>query len=152
MVVDKVLCNKSSFDIGMKTVETVSIEWFEINKKILKKVTSNGEEIGIKIQSGVNDGDILFVDDEKVIIVDIIPTELINVNINNIKDMGKLCYELGNRHLSLYISETCVKVPYDNPTFEYLKKLGFDPQKVNEKFTDFTQCHAHAHGEEHHAH
>lgn len=150
MVIDKILCNKSNFDIGTRTIETVAIEWFEIHKKLLKKVTSNGEEIGIKIQSGIHDGDILFANNKKVLIVDIIPTELININLNNMKDMGKLCYELGNRHLSLYISESSVRVPYDKPTFEYLKKLGFNPQKVCEKFTEFTQCHAH--GEEHHAH
>lgn len=150
MIVDKILGNKSDFDIGTRTVETIEVEWFEIHKKLLKKLSSTGEEIGIKIQTVINDGDILFADSKKIIIVDIIPTELININIDSMKDMGRLCYELGNRHLSLAISESYVRVPYDNPTFEYLKKLGFNAQKISDKFTNFTQCHAH--GEEHHAH
>ena len=45
-------------------------------------------------------------------------------------EMGRLCFELGNRHLSLKIDDDCVCVPYDHPTFEYLLKLGFNAEKL----------------------
>ena len=84
----------------------------------------------------------------------IAPSDLISVNVGTMEEMGRLCFELGNRHLSLAIGHDNVKCPYDEPTFLYLKKLGFDAVKVHEKFTGYTECrgHAHtdAHGNEHH--
>ena len=135
-----------------KTVETVTIDWFERDKKLLRKTTSSGEDIGIKVDSPLNEGDILYEDDRKIIAVEIAPCDLISVNVGSMQEMGRLCFELGNRHLSLSISENNVKCPYDEPTFEYLKRLGFKAEKTHEKFAGYIECkaHAHTHSHEHH--
>lgn len=39
--------------------------------------------------------------------------------------MGRLCYELGSRHISAEISENIVKCPFDEGLFLSLKTLGF---------------------------
>lgn len=135
-----------------KKVETVTIDWFERDKKLLRKTTSSGEDIGIKVDSTLNEGDILYEDDRKIIVVEIAPCDLVSVNVSSMKEMGRLCFELGNRHLSLSISENNVKCPYDEPTFEYLKRLGFNAEKTHEKFAGYIECraHAHTHSHEHH--
>lgn len=135
-----------------KQVETVTIDWFERDKKLLRKTTSSGEDIGIRVDSPLNEGDILYEDDRKIIAVEIAPCDLISVNVGSMQEMGRLCFELGNRHLSLSISENNVKCPYDEPTFEYLKKLGFKAEKTHEKFAGYIECkaHAHTHSHEHH--
>lgn len=135
-----------------KQVETVTIDWFERDKKLLRKTTSSGEDIGIRVDSPLNEGDILYEDDRKIIAVEIAPCDLISVNVTGMKEMGRLCFELGNRHLSLSISENNVKCPYDEPTFEYLKRLGFKAEKTHEKFAGYIECkaHAHTHSHEHH--
>ena len=91
---------------------------------------------------------------EEFIHVDVLPAELTVVPVATMQEMGRLCFELGNRHLSLSIGEKEVSVPYDEPTFLYLAKLGFKPEKKKEKFTHFTVCHAHghSHGEDTHSH
>lgn len=135
-----------------KQVETVTIDWFERDKKLLRKTTSTGEDIGIRVDSPLNEGDILYEDDRKIIAVEIAPCDLISVNVGSMQEMGRLCFELGNRHLSLSISENNVKCPYDEPTFEYLKRLGFKAEKTHEKFAGYIECkaHAHTHSHEHH--
>lgn len=135
-----------------KQVETVTIDWFERDKKLLRKTTSSGKDIGIKVDSPLNEGDILYEDDRKIIAVEIAPCDLISVNVGSMQEMGRLCFELGNRHLSLSISENIVKCPYDEPTFEYLKRLGFKAEKTHEKFAGYIECkaHAHTHSHEHH--
>lgn len=139
-----------------KNVEYVSIDWFERDKKLLRKTTDAGKDIGIKIDAPLNENDIIYEDDDRIIAVTIAPSDLISVNIGSIEEMGRLCFELGNRHLSLAIGHDNVKCPYDEPTFEYLKKLGFNAVKTHEKFTGYTECrgHAHtdAHGNEEHCH
>lgn len=135
-----------------KQVETVTIDWFERDKKLLRKTTSSGEDIGIRVDSPLNEGDILYEDDRKIIAVEIAPCDLVSVNVGSMQEMGRLCFELGNRHLSLSISENNVKCPYDEPTFEYLKRLGFKAVKTHEKFAGYIECkaHAHTHSHEHH--
>lgn len=135
-----------------KQVETVTIDWFERDKKLLRKTTSSGEDIGIRVDSPLNEGDILYEDDTKIIAVEIAPCDLVSVNVGSMQEMGRLCFELGNRHLSLSISENNVKCPYDQPTLEYLKRLGFKAEKTHEKFAGYIECraHAHSHSHEHH--
>lgn len=132
-----------------KRVEYVSIDWFERGKKLLRKTTDSGEEIGIRIDADLNENDVIFEDEERVIAVKIAPCDLISVPVGSMREMGRLCFELGNRHLSLAISDDNVKCPFDEPTFEYLKRLGFSAQKVHESFTGYTECRGHAHTDAH---
>lgn len=143
-----------------KHAESVTIEWFERDKKILRKTTSSGRDIGIKTDETLNQNDIIFEDDDTVIYIDIAPCDLGSVSVSGMAEMGRLCFELGNRHLSLSINENTVRFPFDAPTFEHLKRLGFKPEKVHEKFEGYIECKAHAHltghssehTHEHHSH
>lgn len=132
-----------------KKVEYVTIDWFERDKKILRKTTSSGEDIGIKTESVLNEGDVIYEDENRVIAVEIAPCSLISVHVHSMEKMGRLCFELGNRHLSLSIGENTVKCPFDEPTFSYLCKLGFAAEKVFEKFDGYIECKAHAHTHSH---
>lgn len=149
MITEKIYGKLSLAD---KNVETVSIDWFERDKKVLRKVTDKGREIGIKIENTLNENDVIYKDESVVIAVTIAPCDLISVHVTSMQAMGRLCFELGNRHLSLSIGDENVKCPYDEPTFEYLKKLGFDAVKVHEKFTGYTECKGHTHTDAHGGH
>ena len=149
MVVERVLGNINDYDCNNRSVDKVYLEWYEFEKKLLKKTAQSGEEIGIRLSSHLHDGDILYEDDEKVILVELLPTELMVVKVKSVQEMGRLCFELGNRHLPISIREYCVMVPYDEPTFQYLEKLGFKPGKQKNKFNDITICSAHGHSHNH---
>ncbi len=157
MIVNSILGNISE-NIPEKKIETISFEWFETQKKRVAKVASDGVDFGIALDGNIKSGDILAKTDDKIYIVSILPTRLIKINVNSSKEMGKLCFELGNRHLTLKIEENCVSVPFDEPTYLYLKKLGFDASDVTETFSGFIECkahgathsHSHSHGEGHH--
>lgn len=156
MITEKIIGKLTQTD---KQIDYVSIDWFERDKRLLRKTTDKGEEIGIKIPVPLNENDIIYEDESRIIAVTIAPCDLISVKISGIREMGRLCFELGNRHLSLAIGEDEVKCPFDEPTFEYLKRLGFNAKKVHGKFTGYTECRGHAHsdgghshGNEHHSH
>lgn len=152
MIIEKVLGNRKTYPIENRKIDTVGIEWYESEKKLLRKTTAAGEEIGIRISTPIQDGDVLYADDARVIVAEILPSELTVVHVYTMREMGRLCFELGNRHLSLSIGENEVSVPYDEPTFAYLAKLGFAPEKKVQKFTHFTVCHAHGHSHDHEEH
>lgn len=145
MVVEKILGSIEDYELGSRRADRVFLEWFEADKKLLHKQTESGMEIGIRVNQPLKDGDILYVNSERIIFVEILPTELICVKVETMLKMGRLCFELGNRHLQLDISEDEVRVPYDAPTFEYLEKLGFNPLKVRGKVSHLILCHSHRH-------
>jgi urease accessory protein len=144
MVIEKISGNKPP-NTGGKTIETVPFEWFEMNNKILKKVSSKGTEIGLRLSQPLFDGALLYEDNEKIICLELLPCETTRVHIHGMKEMGRLCFELGNRHLPLSIAEDSVSTPYDKPTFEYLEKLGFHCERVTEKFAPEIITHGHGH-------
>lgn len=149
MITEKIIGKLTETD---KQVDYVTIDWYEHDKKLLRKTTDKGEEIGIKIAGTLNENDIIYEDDSRVIAVTIAPCDLISVKVTDIREMGRLCFELGNRHLSLAIGTDEVKCPYDEPTLEYLKRLGFHAEKIHGKFTGYTECRGHAHSAEGHHH
>lgn len=146
MIAEKVIGRLGETD---KKIDYVHVEWFERDKKLMRKTTDSGEEIGIRVLTPLNDGDILYEDNDRIIAVDMGKCDLIKITVTDICEMGRLCFEIGNRHLSLAIKPDSVKIPYDEPTFEYLTRLGFKTEKVFEKFTDFTICRGHSHEHQH---
>lgn len=82
MITEKIYGKLGSTD---KRVEKVTVDWFERDKKLLRKTTSGGEEIGIKIDVPLNDGDVIFEDGERVIAVEIAPCDLISVKVSSME-------------------------------------------------------------------
>jgi urease accessory protein len=148
MIIEKIWGNLAERDSG-KRVETVPFEWFEQNNRILKKVSSDGTEIGLKLSEPLYDGAVLFEDESRIIALSLLPCELTKVGVSSMREMGRLCFELGNRHLPLSVADSWVSTPYDSPTFEYLRKLGFHCERVTEKFTPELVVRGHGDGHEH---
>lgn len=156
MVAENVLKN-ISLDTTEKNIVKVPFEWFELEKKRISKVAEDGTSIGVCIPELLQAGDVIAETEEAVYVVEVLPSRLIKIHVETMQEMGRLGFELGNRHLSLQIMEHEVCVPFDQPTFEYLKKLGFQAEDVTEQFTDFIECKAHghshgSHGEQEHNH
>lgn len=149
MIADKILGNVKQLTTEKKQVK-VPFEWFELEKKRLSKTAEDGTAIGVCIATLVKDGDVLGETEDSIYVASVTPSHLIKIQVDSMQEMGRLGFELGNRHLSLQITEQEVKVPFDEPTFAYLKKLGFKAEEVTEQFTDFVVCkaHGHSHGEE----
>ena len=90
-------------------VDTVELDWFEAEKKRIRKTTAGGRDIGIAIDENLKDGDIIYLDDKLCVAVKLTSCPLIKINVHTMQEMGRLCFEIGNRHLSLkYLTTTCL--------------------------------------------
>lgn len=145
MLIEHIVGNQKNIDLGTRSIDPVRIEWYELEKKLLRKTSEQGEDVGIRVNDPLCEGDILYMDEKKALVLELLPCELTVIPVESMQQMGRLCFELGNRHLSLSIEEHQVSVVYDAPTFEYLQKLGFYPQKKTAQFQNVTVCHAHSH-------
>lgn len=153
MIAEKILGSIYDTDVSVP-IDHVLLDWFEADSKRLRKTTEGGREIGIAVGEKLSDGDILYMDGEICIAVKLTECELTKITVSSMEEMGRLCFEIGNRHLSLKITESEVLIPYDAPTEQHLKNLGFDCEKIIGTFDDFIVCkahgHSHSHGHHHH--
>lgn len=108
MVCEKVIGKLKDVDIAGKTVEYVDIEWHEAFKKIHRKVTGQGREVGIRMNDsiltrGLFQDDVIYDADGVVIVVNTPSCEVIEVSLapGHEKYVAKVCYEIGNRHAPL---------------------------------------------------
>ncbi len=60
----------------------------------------------------------------------------IMITVNTMQEMGRLCYELGSRHISAEIGENIVKCPFDEGLFLSLNTLGFHVEKNGDDDSD----------------
>ena len=122
----------------------IDFDWFETDKRRMSKVAEDGTAFGVMVGGTIRNGDVLAETSDKRYYARIKTTELIEIPVSTIEEMGRLCFELGNRHLSLKIEKDRVLVPYDHPTLKYTAKIGFNPRIIEGEFSGFLVVKAHA--------
>lgn len=153
MVIEQIVGNLKDTPIGNRTVDLLQIEWFEANKRIQRRKTNNKKDIAIRFlkegQRLVQD-DILYMDDALAVVVDILPCDAIQVIPRTMLEMGSVCYEIGNKHLPMFIQSDMVLVPYEDPIFRWLNAMGYATEKVHTKLINIlnatVQPHSHSDG------
>ena len=132
MLCEKILGRADQTDLSGRQLDYVNIEWVEAFKKIHKKVTDKGEEVGIRLDDtvlsrGLYEGDILYLDKERALVVHTPKCMVIRVKVdeNHPHMAAKVCYEIGNRHAPLFYGEeeNTFITPYNEPMYLMLEKL-----------------------------
>lgn len=119
-----------------KQIDWLQLEWYETRKRILRKQTESGKDISIKFLNenpDLTEGDILFEDDNSIIVVSVLPCECIVIKPINMFEMASVCYEIGNKHLPLFYEEESLLVPFDAPLMRLLQAQGYDVSKEERK-------------------
>ncbi|HEX3032162.1 MAG TPA: urease accessory protein UreE [Bacillota bacterium] len=126
MIINQVLGNLRDMPLAVNIVERVALEWHELGKRILRKTTDRGTEVGIALNGHghLRNGDILFSDANRAIIVELLPSEVIVIEPRNLTEMAHVAYQLGNRHAQLFLEADQVLVPIDPTLVELFNKLG----------------------------
>ncbi len=150
MIVEQRIGTLQDTDIGTRTIDYLKLEWFETSKRIQRHKTESGLEIAIRfLKEGqrLNQDDILFMDEKSAVVVDILPCEAIQVVPTTMLEMGTVCYEIGNKHLPMFIQDDVVLIPFEDPIFKWLNAKGFKAEKVHTKLMNLlnstVQPHAH---------
>lgn len=132
MLCEKVLGKINELDLSGKRIEYVDIEWHEAFKKIHRKVTDCGSDVGIRMDDsilsrGLFQDDVIYIDDEVAVAVNTPPCEIIEISTAEGHEMMavKACYEIGNRHAPLFWGETydTFITIYDEPMMVMLSKI-----------------------------
>ncbi len=154
MIIKEIVGNKSNISLDGLEIDFLELEWFETSKRIQNKVTNSGTKIAIKfLKEGqrLSQDDVLFKDNKKAIVIDIRECEAIMVEPTSLLEMGTLCYEVGNKHVPIFIQDNQVLIPFEEPLFRWLSASGYRPVKEMRqlksrlKSTDSSHEHTHVH-------
>ena len=131
MLVEKVIGNINDEQFKNSNIDYVDIEWHEAFKKLHRKTSQSGIEVGIKLDNdiltrGLRQGDVLAINEDNVIAVNILKDKALVVKVDDTHLVPKVCYEIGNRHATLFegSSHNEFITIYSEPMKKMLKKIG----------------------------
>src|SRR6478752_200216 len=149
MIIHEIVGNKRDLSLGTREIDLLQMEWFEVSKRIQRRTTQAGREIAIKfLKEGqrLNQDDVLFIDNSYAIVVDILPCDAIIVHPESLLEMGSVCYEIGNKHLPMFIQNDEVLMPFEEPIYRWLVSAGYKVRKENVKLLNMLNSNVQQHG------
>jgi len=133
MICTQILGSAKEMDLTGKRIVTLEMDCTDAYKKIQRRTADNGEEVGIRMgdevtKKGICDGAVLYLDDEKALLVRIKESEAIYVTIEDRSPdtLLRAGYEIGNRHAQLYYGERPFEIvtPMDEPILRMLDHIS----------------------------
>lgn len=151
MIIKQIIGNTATLSLEGLRLDRLELEWFETTKRIQRKKTTGGLELAIRfLQEGQRllQGDVLYQDEQKAVVVHVKPCEAIVVSPQSLLEMATICYEIGNKHLPLFIQDDQVLIPYEEPLFRWLLAGGYQPVKEVRQLLQMLQSNVapHDHG------
>lgn len=155
MVVDKIIGKISDFeDSGLK-IDKVMLDHYSMAKPHQKLKSLEGTAIGLSLPHGEHlfCGAVIYADDEKLIAVDLIEEDVIDVRPSGSIQWAKVAFNIGNMHHSAYLYEDRILVPYDPIIENLMKSIGVEYTRCTcrldgERANHMTDGHTHHHHSE----
>lgn len=151
ILIEKVLGHTSQLSIGGRTADVLDIDWFDAGKSTIRKTTRSGTEVAIRKDTAtpLSEGDILYMDDTTAIVIAILPCDCIVFKPADMREMGTICFEIGNKHMPLFLTDELeVIVAYEDPLFKLLERSGYAPRKETRRLLRTHALKVHGHGAE----
>jgi urease accessory protein len=134
-----------------RVTDPLQLEWFETGKRVLRRHTLGGQEVALRFMREapvLQQGDIVWMDDKKAIVISILPASAIVLKPATMTEMATICYEIGNKHLPLFLEGEEVLIPFEEPLFRWLEARGFAPVRELRTLTNMLRSNVspHDHG------
>ncbi len=151
LIIEKIVTNIEKMDkseIEKRHIEKVYLESAHLVKRIQRVKTDHGNEIGIRLkeQRDLLAGDVLYMDDKNMIVIDVLTEDLLIISPRSIKEMGTIAHQLGNRHLPAQFEADDMLVQYDYLVEELLKELDIPFKREDRKVKQAFRHIGHSHG------
>ncbi|ETT83063.1 urease accessory protein UreE [Viridibacillus sp. FSL R5-0477] len=150
MIIEEIVTNLEQMnpnDIKKRHMEKVYLESAHLMKRIQRVKTDHGNELGIRLKAprDLVAGDVLYMDENNMIVIDVLSDDLLVISPRDIKEMGTIAHQLGNRHLPAQFEENDMLVQYDYLVEELLQELGIpfkrEERKVKQAFRHIGHSH-----------
>lgn len=136
MLIQEKIGRIGAFAPAGRVIDALRLEWYETGKRVMRKQTSGGREVALRFLNespALMEGDVLYADAQVVIVVEIVPCEVVVIRMGSLAAVAAVCYEIGNRHLPLFIEEGVLLVPFEQPLYRWLGASGYVVSKEERK-------------------
>ena len=147
MIIESILGNIATIEKKAPHIERVYVESDALVKRIQRVVTDHGKEIGIRLKENKDlmDGDILYMDERNMIVIQVLADDILTICPTSIQQMGEIAHQLGNRHLPAQFEGDEMLVQYDYLVEDLLKQLEIpyrrEERKVKQAFRHIGHSH-----------
>ena len=128
MIAEKIIGNIRDAEFKECSVDYVEIEWYDAFKKIHRKTTQKGRDMGMSFDDGIltrglMPGNVIYREGNEIVAVKLLPCQVLVVKTDHAHPQmsHKVCYEIGNRHAALFWGEE--ENSFITPYTEPLEKL-----------------------------
>ncbi|MFI3283085.1 MAG: urease accessory protein UreE [Rikenellaceae bacterium] len=156
MRITEIIGSHSTLDLSGMEVDYVELEWWELSKRIQRKRTTAGRDVAMKFMAesiAMKGGDILYMDESCAITVRVLKSPTIVLSPRTMHEMATVCYEIGNKHMPLFIDGDDILLPYEAPMFKWLQSAGYSPKSedrvLENRLKSNAANHHHSHEESH---
>lgn len=149
MLIKEKIGNINFFSINNRKIDSLLLEWYETNKRILHKKTTSGIGVAMKFlneNQQLSEGDIIYEDDFNIIMIEIKECDAIIIRPKTMHEMASVCYETGNKHLPAFYQEDEILVAFDAPLFRLLASAGYDVSQGKRKLINQLKTSVSPHG------
>lgn len=147
MIIEQIVGNVSNLNQQAPHIETVYMSSDHLLKRIQRVVTDHGKEFGIRLKANQSlvDGDVLFMDEQNMIVISVTPDDVLTIMPTSMGQMGDIAHQLGNRHLPTQFEGDVMLVQYDYLVEDLLQSLEIpykrEKRKVKQAFRHIGHHH-----------
>ncbi|KXH80830.1 urease accessory protein UreE [Sporosarcina sp. HYO08] len=147
MLITKTAGHLNDFESSNKKIDWLELEWEDLNKRILRKETENGTDVAIKLESGstLSYGDVLFEDEDTLIAIRTKLEKVYVITPKTMQEMGKMAFEIGNRHTMCIIEDDEILVRYDQTLEKLMDEVGVSYEQSERRFKEPFKYRGHQH-------
>ncbi|MBB6729881.1 urease accessory protein UreE [Cohnella zeiphila] len=152
MIIERIVGNTEKTELGSKRIEIVYMRSDDLVKRVQRVETDRGTQLGIRLSEPKDlcDGDILFADEGRAVVLRVLPDLLIVIRPRSTGQMGFIAHQIGNRHVPAQFEGDTMLVQYDRLLTELLEQhevpFIVEERAVRQAFRHIGHSHDHAPG------
>lgn len=125
----------------------LELDWDELNKRLLRKKTDKGLDVAVSLdhKGPLKVGDILYEDESIQVVVRTKKEKVYVICPDSMVQMGKMAFELGNRHTPCLIAKEEIVVRYDETLERLFKEVGVKYEQTERRFKQPFKYRGHKH-------
>ncbi|WP_053364827.1 urease accessory protein UreE [Bacillus sp. FJAT-27245] len=147
MVITKIAGNLNDCSSLDKNIDWLELEWEELNKRIFRKQTVNGTDIAVSLENSgtLRFGDVLYEDENTLVAIRTKLEKALVIKPKTMREMGKVAFEIGNRHTPCIIEDNEILVRYDHTLEKLLDEVGVIYEQSERRFKEPFKYKGHQH-------
>ena len=159
MIVEKIIGTIEDFKQENLKTDRILLDHDDMNKPHQKLKSESGQTVAVSLPHGENlfCGAVLYKDSEKIIAVDLVEEDVLEIRPEGNIQWAKAAFNIGNMHHPAYIHRDCICISYDSILEKMMGQMGISCERKMRKLDGHRanhvvggHTHSHTHGHHHH--